>query len=377
MSNSPNHLTPPFSENQSVAPGINSPNLGALGLARSPQAGGDRASGSVFGLVSNHISRRDHPREIYARCLCYSGGIKLKRHALSAVHPPLACRGIIKGFSKGSRRRMCERLMSLDWDLLMPTIGGINYGAFITLTYPDNFSDDREKWKRDLEVLTKRLDRNYPNTRFKWKLELKKRKSGENKGKLAPHFHLLAYNENGLNLVEFRIWLSQAWYEVVGSTDIKHLSAGTQVKPLYGTVAKLMNYCAKYLGKDFETDFETGRCWGEHGDMPCGEIYSFDIDYIEFCRRVRRWGKSSPYLSTRKCPNGMMIFGQVAQLTIGLRVDGLSPPDKQYRELVTKRTIANLKARMSVVKKRKAENLQIVQKFNDDWAYRRELFNRR
>lgn len=354
MTNDLSNLTPPFSKNQSVFTDRNSPTFGALGLARSPLAkgGGERASGevilsngskmdAVFGLVNDRISPRTSKKSRYAHITILPGGAILKGHSLSHNAPPVGGRGSIRGFSTGSKRRMGHRLMALDWDLLMPPPTGRNYGVFITLTYPDVFSTDWQVWKRDLDTMSKRLERYYPGVAFIWKEEMKKRKSGEvNKGKLAPHFHLLSYFQNGLDLGAFRPWLSQAWYEVVGSDDLKHLSSGTQAKPLYGTVSKLMNYCSKYLGKDFETDFETGRCWGEHGSMPYGEIYSYDIDYVEFCRRLRRWGQASPYLKSRKCPSGMSVFNPaVVQLTVGLRVDGIPPPDKQYRAMIYRKEL--------------------------------------
>lgn len=336
--------------NWNIAPFL--PVGGAAGEAGDTPTGG--------GLVSNRIF--DRPK-IYANIRIMSGGVVLKRRGLSSITPPPIGRGVICGFSAASRRRMSHKLMELDWSLLMPSINGRNYASFTTLTYPDNFSDDRERWKRDLHTLTKRLDRYYPGNVFIWKMEMKKRKSGENKGKVAPHFHLLAYFQNGIELPEFRQFLSLAWFEVVGSNDEKHLRAGTQAAPLYGTVGKLMAYCAKYLGKDFQVEFETGRCWGQHGIMPVGEVYSFDIDYIEFCRRVRRWGKASPYLRSRLCPKGMMIFGSVAQLTNGLLVSGVSPPDVLYRDLVTKKTIATLKEYIARAVKRREANALVVAEF--------------
>lgn len=337
------------------------------GIAPILPAGAGTAGGAApvgGGLVSVCISDRSSPRKIYANIKLLPGGAIVRRRSLSAGIPPRASgRGVICGFSPASRRRMSHKLMALDWSMLMPSVNGRNYSSFVTLTYPDAFPTDREKWKRDLHTLGKRIKRKYPGRSYIWKEELKKRKSGQHKGELAPHFHLLTYDENGLDLPEFRAWLSQAWYEVVASNDEKHLGAGTQAKPLYGTVGELMSYCAKYLGKDFETDFETGRCWGEHGAMPYGDVYSFDIDYIEFCRRIRRWGRSSSYLSTRMCPNGMMVFGEVAQLTVGIVASGVSPPDVLYREWVTKKTVAQLKAHLSIVRKRREVNARVVAEF--------------
>lgn len=305
--------------------------------------------GRENGLVYDRISPRTSKNSRIAHVTSLPGGVILKRHNLSPTTPPSSGRGVICGFSAGSKRRVMHKLMWLDWTLLLVPVSLLSYGVFVTLTYPDVFSDDWEKWKRDLDTFVKRLERYYPGVAGIWKLELKKRKSGEvNKGKLAPHFHFLLYFQNGLKLGDFRPWLSQAWYEVVGSDDLKHLGSGTQAKTLYGTVSKIMNYCGKYMGKDFETDFETGRCWGEIGSMPYGEVYSYDVDYVEFCRRLRRWGKASKYLRSRKSPSGMMIFNPaVVWLMLGLRVDGIPPPDKLHETLYTKPMLERQKRRLS------------------------------
>lgn len=305
--------------------------------------------GRENGLVYGRISDRSKPKKIYGDITLLSGGAILTRHNLSPNIPPTCGRGSIRGFSSSSKRRVMHKLMRLDWTLLMVPVSLLSYGVFITLTYPDVFPNDWEVWKRDLHTIIKRICRYYPGVALIWKLELKKRKTGEvNKGKLAPHFHFLVYFQNGLKLGDFRPWLSQAWYEVVGSDDIKHLSAGTAADPLYGTVSKIMNYCGKYLGKDFEANFETGRCWGEIGSMPYAPSYTFTIDYVEFFRRLRRWGKWSKYLRSRKSPNGMMIYNPaVVQLTVGLRVDGIPPPDELHKTLYTKPMLERQKRRLA------------------------------
>jgi len=325
--------------------------------------------GRENGLVYDRISPRTSKNSRYAKCDVMPGGVVLKRHNLSPNAPPTCGRGSIFGFSTGSKRRVMHKLMRLDWTLLLVPVSLLTYGAFITLTYPDVFPNDWEVWKRDLDTIIKRICRYYPGVAGMWKLELKKRKSGEvNKGKLAPHFHFLLYFQNGLKLGDFRPWLSQAWYEVVGSNDLRHLGAGTQAKTLYGTVSKIMNYCGKYLGKDFEVDFETGRCWGEFGSMPIGETYTYTIDLVEFCRRLRCWGKDSKYLRSRKSPSGMSVFNPaVVQLTIGLRVDGIPPPDKLYKTLCTKPMLEGQKRRLARIAPKRRKGQTVVIRLNDDW----------
>lgn len=93
-------------------------------------------------------------------------------------------RSTCKVFSKGARWRFMQRL-AMTRTTQIP--------LFVTLTYPDQFPADRHVWKRDLDVFLKRLRRLHPNAAGFWRLELKERLSGENAGKIAPHFHLLLW----------------------------------------------------------------------------------------------------------------------------------------------------------------------------------------
>ena len=62
-----------------------------------------------------------------------------------------------------------------------------------TLTYPDNFPLYREDYKGHLEAFCDRMQRRWPGAAIIWKLEFKERQSGKNKGKIAPHYHLLVF----------------------------------------------------------------------------------------------------------------------------------------------------------------------------------------
>src|SRR5579863_2182380 len=59
-----------------------------------------------------------------------------------------------KGFSANSRRRLIQKMA--QWNL------NDKHAYFITLTYPRLYADDWRIWKRDLDVLFKRLVRKYP-----------------------------------------------------------------------------------------------------------------------------------------------------------------------------------------------------------------------
>lgn len=225
-------------------------------------------------------------------------------------------RGKIKGFSKKSRNRMLRRLMKLKWDEIKSgKHSEMVNGVFVTLTYPSDYSQNWEVWKAHLRALRERIRREFGDLPGLWKLEFQERG--------APHFHVLLYFPEGISISWIRPWFSRNWFEVVGSGDPKHLKAGTNVGRVHGKAGKLMRYLSKYLAKAQAVERPTGRIWGVWGDLPAGAVYTLRIDYVEFLRRVRKWGKNSPYLKNISQPYGVLIFGdknRLLKLLSGLTV---------------------------------------------------------
>jgi hypothetical protein len=99
-------------------------------------------------------------------------------------------RGVCKGFSFGSRRRMLDRLNQVSVAAELP--------AFVAVTFPDQFyqpvlSVMAKRAKAHMDVLMKRLHRACPSACGFWRMEWQSRKSGLHEGKLMPHFHLLIW----------------------------------------------------------------------------------------------------------------------------------------------------------------------------------------
>lgn len=186
-------------------------------------------------------------------------------------------RGAIISFSSGSRRRLMRMIASIERQ---------HRPTFITLTYPDLFEQDIDVWKRDIDVMGKRLARKMPQAAFIWRIEFKRRKSGENKGSIAPHFHLLAYNASFREIREF---VPTAWYGVVGSCNREHLSAGSRVERIY-SFGGIMRYVGKYISKDdiFPPGW-AGRVWGIIGrsNMPFAVRVVISLSEAEGIKMVR------------------------------------------------------------------------------------------
>jgi len=268
------------------------------------------------GLVKRVISRQD----IGTGLVEVRPGGMICKFDLPAGTTPAGWRGPIKGFSRRSKRRLMEQLIGVELEPIVEGVGKRSVrarGAFDTLTYPAEYSANWRDWKRDLEVLRKRMERRWPLAFGVWKEEFQERG--------APHFHILTVFKEVVDLPEFRQWVSQAWYEIVGSGDPKHLAAGTNVRPLYGPVQRLLRYLIKYLGKVVESDVETGRIWGKWGKVPCEVLATVQLrwaGWVELQRRVRKWGKKSGYLR-RLTSSSFLLLGEGGALAGLLRgLDG-------------------------------------------------------
>jgi hypothetical protein len=149
--------------------------------------------------------------------------------------------------------------------------------VFVTLTYPDLFPDNPAEWKHHLKLLKGRFMRRFRRCGFVGRLELVTRKSGENAGKLAPHFHLLVWGAEYAHLLMF---FRRAWYEVVGSGDEKHLRAGVRVERVKSWKG-VFCYASKYIAKEAEGGIISqypggvGRWW-----------YVCNIGYIPFVKAM-------------------------------------------------------------------------------------------
>ena len=250
--------------------------------------------------------------ESYASAAVCPGGVEFKENRFKSSLPPSVERGTINGFSRGSRRRLMGLLMRVPlpcWE---------SGSFFLTLTYPSDYPSDWVQYKRDLTTFRKRLFRKYPDVWACWKLEYQTRG--------APHYHILLGHEQFTrdHLGAFVDWCLRSWFEIVGSEDRDHRKHGCYCVPCYSG-KKLMNYLSKYLGKVWSFAGATGRVWGVWGDLPQLETGRLEFiterSWIEFLRRLRRWGRKSRYLSTRQRGRGFQCYNlQVIDLTRGLDV---------------------------------------------------------
>lgn len=249
------------------------------GVAHPPDAGA-RAPAPVLGLSKSY----NRP---FGTITLYRGASLAKVETRSAFEQPSRNgeqpkRGEITEFSSRSRQRLRCKIASVRRSELP---------YFLTLTYPAEWTWDAELWKRQLKIFSQRFIRRFPTAGFIWKLEFQERG--------APHFHPFVWgiseSEGFRAIIEF---VSEAWFEVVGSGDQKHFIAGTRAEKIR-TAMGAMRYVSGYASKSDQTlpGRKVGRYWGvvARKNIPWGQPETIALNQAEsklMLRTVRRYIQS-------------------------------------------------------------------------------------
>jgi len=169
-------------------------------------------------------------------------------------------RGEIWEFSNASARRLLTLCNAVDRQAI-----DVLRMVFLTLTYPEVWpapGPAGSVWKSQHKAFVKRFERKWGKSGIISKLEPQKRG--------APHFHMLIllpyrYDEVMGTYAGIECWAKQAWYEVVGSGDEKHLHNGAHCEGLRSWNG-VTGYCSSYMAKKGRVD---QRCFI---DKSTGEV---------------------------------------------------------------------------------------------------------
>jgi hypothetical protein len=224
-----------------------------------------RRAAARLGLSTCHTSPR-----YYASVAEDGAYLAVKAYGERQVKVPTWTRGRVTSFTRRSRSRLLKLMSQCDREQISKSL-------FVTLTYPRTFPRESSTYKHHLDLFGRRLRRRFPAASLVWKLEFQVRQ--------APHYHLIVL---GIPFLA-KQWLSRVWYEVVGSGDIRHKRAGTQVQRVE-SYRRALSYAAKYLGKmaSSNDNQDAGRFWGVIGreSLPRHVIFT-RVDKRGFSRIVR------------------------------------------------------------------------------------------
>jgi hypothetical protein len=283
------------------------------------------APGFVWAVGSTRILEPEIQNQSRGTFAILPAGVVVKRHMVPGIQLAHA-RGDIFGLSEGSAARLKRMLMAIPWRNFSSEKGSSEVrGAFATLTYPRDWPDGWQDWKRQLHNYSVRLRERWPLRWCIWKLELQKRG--------APHYHLAIAFNDPINIQAFGKWHRRAWFKIVGSDDDYHRRWGGYATGLFVDeargVAPLMAYLSKYICKtvaplDPNTGevINTGRIWGKWGEvdqevLATGSIIG-DQSWLNLISHVRCSNDRSQFLSTLHHDQpGFTVYGdpeQVAKL---------------------------------------------------------------
>lgn len=157
------------------------------GVRRASVAGAPARSAGVSAAPQGLSKVHNRPSSEKWNFRAWENGSLCELKAPSPKVKPAGCsekRGKVTSFSPASRRRMLKTVGKLQQRVLP---------IFVTLTYPDEFPFAAETWRNHIAALWRRIRRRWPGAAALWKKEFKRRLSGDNSGKVAPHFHMLLW----------------------------------------------------------------------------------------------------------------------------------------------------------------------------------------
>lgn len=229
-------------------------------------------------------------------------------------------RGNISIFSHAARSRMMYAIAKVRRDLLP---------LFVTLTYPKEYSENWKDWKRNLEMITRAILREFPNASGIWKLEPQRRG--------APHYHLLVW---GVSLCELRGLIPYAWNDIVAPSNVEHLrwhlgkigNGNVHCVQEVHTQKQMYMYVVKYISKAALEGWEyVGKWWGIFGrrNLPLGDEVVFEIneknadDVIRYIRRFTRCGKGMAAVSRQQICDADQWMEKLQTIPMGTYADWL------------------------------------------------------
>ena len=236
---------------------------------------------------------------------------------------PTPARGTVTTFTRKSRQRLAFVASNTD----------VMFTSMLTLTYPREFPNDGQDVKHNLKMFLKELRRKVGQVSVLWFLEFQKRG--------APHIHVLL---RGVRVYKpMQEWVSETWYRLCGTGDLRHLRAGTRLERIrkpHGARNYAVKYAHKMIQKRVSAAYRNvGRFWGHTNDVRpvkrCDVVCTNDdlVGALESTEWAFLHGETIRYHT---------LYGAAPNLTswVSRGILGLSPSrETQALEAQTERTV--------------------------------------
>ena len=210
----------------------------------------------------------------------YANDVVIERH-LKFTHPSKGGRGTRNCITELSKKAL-KRLAFFASNCTQ------EFHTMITLTYPQNYTNDGKLVKEHLNHFLVSLRRKRRDIRYFWFLEFQYNGS--------PHFHIFLSTK----FIEWD-WVALAWYDIVGSENVNHLDAGTKierVKKKKGARHYAVKYACKCWQKIVPGQYKNvGRFWGHSEGIEPKIIHSIQLLGYDDCRHFLRFWKNNKVIN--------------------------------------------------------------------------------
>lgn len=288
------------------------------------------------GLVG--VSRRDYARANRTAERARAAERREVDLDVAGVERGGAVRGVVRGWSADSRRRLVETVCGLDLSPIVAAEGTDALPCMVTLTLPADWLAVAPSAKKAFGIFRRFRDlwrQRYGALRCLWKREFQRRG--------APHWHLWLVPPVMLrDMRGFRSWLSRAWTRAVYGAEAvdahglstscscgmcAHWRAGSGVDVAEGLRAsdpkRLAIYFLKESGGGESKAYQNeppsewagqsvGRYWGVLGlAKAVSEVVVSPQDGVRAVRYLRRWRKAHRYVRAVRTLRVDQVTGEI------------------------------------------------------------------
>lgn len=181
-----------------------------------------------------------------------------KGHGIRGNHLEGVRRGVIRGWSRASVRRLRDTL----WSKSIPD--SVIVGVTLTVPWKEENFKVCDEFKSALNRLALMFKRRFPSSAFVYRVELQKRG--------MPHLHAIVYfatSDYG-SVSSAKDWFTLQWWksfkDVHGGSVEDYFKHGVDCKPLDDSPLRLMRYLCDHASKRKQEQMGwKGRQWGVIG----------------------------------------------------------------------------------------------------------------
>ncbi|HSH02063.1 MAG TPA: hypothetical protein VLL52_06040 [Anaerolineae bacterium] len=238
-------------------------------------------------------------------------------------------KGSIHGRTAASARKLQALITNLDLAPYLSTKGASHgRGLYVTLTFPDEivkpYIDARATRRKALTSLQGCIRYAFGKLAIIWLLEFKERQTGEYIGRLIPHFHLIMFFDEPVEVNTMNVWFTTKWSKIlkVTYTEVSNIAHVIALYAKDNDIKPLIFYIAKRHAK---WPRNTGRTWGVwyESKLPLSDTKISPLNQQQteaIITKLKEWGQGTHYYDYAEYYPAVNAVGAPHELVADLKL---------------------------------------------------------